>query len=122
MKIHVETGNIYHENVNRNESIYGFLAAQEDATKIPLAYKIDPTIYFKYYLKKTIAPVKNERDDLDTNSTSKFFFYHFNKFRYDHNLYSFKIRHTKIWEDDCSRVFTNQKLAILYRASAKLLR
>ena len=96
----METGNIYHENVNGNESIYDFLAAQEDTTKILLFYKIDPTISFKYYLKEIIAPVKNGRDGLGTNSTSKFFFNHFNNFRNDHNLHGFKIRYTKIWEND----------------------
>ena len=65
-----------------------------------MVYKIDPTISFKYYLKEIIAPVKNGRGGLDTNSTSKFFFNHFNNFRNDHNLHSFKIRYTKIWEDD----------------------
>lgn len=96
MKIHVETNNIYHKNVNMNESIYDFLAAQENTTEILLVYKIDPTIIFKHYLKEIIASVKNERDDLNTNCTSKFFFYHFNNFRNDHNLHSFKISHTKI--------------------------
>lgn len=90
MKIHVEMNNIYHKNVNMNESIY------ENTTKILLVYKIDPTISFKHYLKEIIASVKNERDDLDTNCTCKFFFYHFNNFRNDHNLHSFKISHTKI--------------------------
>lgn len=33
MKIHLETGNIYLKNVNMNESIDDFLAAQEDQTK-----------------------------------------------------------------------------------------
>ena len=32
MKIHMEMGNIYHQNVNIRESIYDFLAAQEDQT------------------------------------------------------------------------------------------
>ena len=32
MKIHMEMGNIYHQNVNIRESIHDFLAAQEDQT------------------------------------------------------------------------------------------
>ena len=43
----METGNIYLENVNMNESIDDFLAAQEDQTKKVLAYKISLTINLK---------------------------------------------------------------------------
>ena len=37
---------------------------------------------------------------MDTNSTSKFFLYDFNKHRNDRNLPSFEIKHTKVWEDN----------------------
>ena len=33
LKIHIESGNIYYYNTDTNESIYGFLQAQEDETK-----------------------------------------------------------------------------------------
>ena len=33
LKIHIESGNIYHNNTDTNESIYGFFENQEDETK-----------------------------------------------------------------------------------------
>ena len=36
LKIHIDTGHIYYDNTDTNESIYGFLLAQEDNTKSSL--------------------------------------------------------------------------------------
>ena len=36
LKIHLEIGNIYHDNQNTNKSIYDIFLAQEDPTKKPL--------------------------------------------------------------------------------------
>ena len=45
-------------------------------------YKIDLTDDFEFYLNEIIAPITNDKDDMDTNSTSKFLFYHFNNLRH----------------------------------------
>ena len=100
MKIHLETGNIYYNNKNMQERIYDFLLAQQDETKKLMDYKIDLTDDFDFYLNEIIAPITNDKDDLDTNSTSKFLFYHFNNLRHkflDEDTY--KIRHTIVSDD-----------------------
>ena len=100
MKIHLETGNIYYNNKNMQERIYDFLLAQQDETKKLMDYKIDLTDDFDFYLNEIIAPITNDKDDLDTNSTSKFLFYHFNNLR--HNFLdedTYKIRHTIVSDD-----------------------
>ena len=100
MKIHLETGNIYYNNKNMQERIYDFLLAQQDETKRLMDYKIDLTDDFDFYLNEIIAPITNDKDDLDTNSTSKFLFYHFNNLR--HNFLdedTYKIRHTIVSDD-----------------------
>ena len=40
LKIHVESGNIYHDNNDTNESIYGFFENQEDETKRWIGFEI----------------------------------------------------------------------------------
>ena len=63
-------------------------------------YKIDLTDDFEFYLNEIIAPITNDKDDMDTNSTSKFLFYHFNNLRHkflDEDTY--KIRHTIVSDD-----------------------
>ena len=100
MKIHLETGNIYYNNKNMQERIYDFLLAQQDETEKLMDYKIDLTDHFEFYLNEIIAPITNDKDDMDTNSTSKFLFYHFNNLR--HNFLdedTYKIRHTIVSDD-----------------------
>ena len=74
MKIHLETGNIYYNNANMQENINDFLLAQQDKTD-----------NFDFYLNEIIAPITNDKDDMDTHSTSKFLFYHFNNLRFGLN-------------------------------------
>ena len=100
MKIHLETGKIYYNNKNMQERIYDFLLAQQDETKKLMDYKIDLTDDFEFYLNEIIAPITNDKDDMDTNSTSKSLFYHFNNLRHiflDEDTY--KIRHTIVSDD-----------------------
>ena len=40
LKIHVESGNIYHDNNDTNESIYGFFENQEDETKRWIGFEL----------------------------------------------------------------------------------
>ena len=47
----------------------GFLLAQQDETKKLMDYEIDLPDNFDFYLNKTIAPITNDKDDMDTHST-----------------------------------------------------
>ena len=56
LKIHLDTGNIYYDNTETNESICGFLLAQEDDTKkfidLEFIYSGSYGSYFNEYLLK----------------------------------------------------------------------
>ena len=64
LSIHIETGNIFHNNYNTNKSIYSFLLNQQDKTKqvirATLTYKDSFSNYLKYFLDDVIMkPSKN---------------------------------------------------------------
>ena len=56
LKIHVESGNIYHNNTDSNESIYRFFETREDETKKWIDFEFilsdDNNDYFMKYLQK----------------------------------------------------------------------
>ena len=89
----MDTGNIYRDNTNLEESIYDFLLAQQNEAKKPLDYE------FNSYLNETINPIIDDRGDLHTHSASKFLYYHFNNLIQDLNEDTCKIRHTLISDD-----------------------
>ena len=83
LKIHIETGNIYYDNTDTNESIYGFFQLQEDHTKkfIDLEFTYDET--YQKYFDEFLLQINGQADntlDLLTNKNSTFLFYHFNDF------------------------------------------
>ena len=81
LKIHVETGNIYYDNTDTNESIHEFIIAQQN----PISGTIDHTFtfdrdyatYFEWLINGFSAP-KKQKLDIFKNKNSKFLFYHFN--------------------------------------------
>ena len=103
LKIHIESGNIYFDNTDTNESIYGFLQAQEDETKkfidFEFIYSDTYQNYFDEYLLK--FNLKND-DKLDVlaNKNSKFLFYHFNDYLTRINVLTKPVRHTSTSNDD----------------------
>ena len=90
MKIHLETGNIYYNNMNMQESMYDFLLAQHDKTKTLIDYEIDLSDNFDFYLNEIIASITINRNDMDTHSTSKSLFYHFNNLKLNLNEDAYK--------------------------------
>ena len=81
MKIHLDTGNIYYDNLNMRESIYSFMHAQQDETKTLMDFELDISDDFEFYL--IIAGITDDKFDMDMHSTSKFLFYHLNNLRRD---------------------------------------
>ena len=81
MKIHLDTGNIYYNNLNMRESIYSFMHAQHDKTKKIIDFDLDINDDFEFYLNEVIASVTDDKFDIDTHRTSAFLFYHFNNLR-----------------------------------------
>ena len=81
LKIHIETGQIFPDNQITGESIFNFLRNEEDITKKLLKINIAITDDFDYYVREVLSNVTDDTDDLNSNSTSKFLFYHFNTLR-----------------------------------------
>ena len=61
IKIHLDTGNIYRDNTNLEESIYDFLLAQQSETKKLLDYENNFTGDFNFYINEIIFPITDDR-------------------------------------------------------------
>ena len=68
MKIHLESGNIYYNNLNMRESIYNFMTVQQDETKKSIDFELDINDDFKFYLKEVISGTTDGKFEIDTNS------------------------------------------------------
>ena len=100
MKIHIESGQIFHDNQITGESLYDFLRVQEDVTKKLSKVNVDINDDFEYYVREVLAGITNDRYDMNTNSISKFLFYHFNTLRQSQGKTFLQVRHSIIADDD----------------------
>ena len=96
MKIHLESGQFFHNNVIINESIYDFFAKQQDETKKELLIDVPMQNDFEVYVREILSNVKDDDYDLHTNSTAKFLFYNFNTFRLINRLNPLTVRHSQV--------------------------
>ena len=103
IKIHISSGDIYVNNVNTNESIYNFLAVQdnENYVIIPKEFIFDGSLtdYYNTYLTDNSLSVK---DDFTTNRNSKFLFLHFNNVLQMTGVPTYKLRHTVVIQNQKS--------------------
>ena len=61
LKIHLESGEIYLDNINTGESIYNFLRAQEDVSKKFLNLDINLTSNLEYYIREILDGVTDDK-------------------------------------------------------------
>ena len=101
LKIHLESGQFFHDNNITNESIYDFFLKQQDETKKELLIEVPIGNDFEVYVRELLTNVKDDDYDIHTNSTAKFLFYNFNTFRLANRLNPLIIRH--------SQTVTNEK-------------
>ena len=102
IKIHIETGNIYYDNNDTNESIHNFILAQLN----PIAGEInhdftfdrDYSTYF-HWLNDAFSESRRNKLDILTNKNSKFLFYHFNDQLQQQNQKVQNVKHTVVTED-----------------------
>ena len=100
MKIHLESGQIFHDNNLTTESLYDFLNVQQDVTKKELDINIPISNYFSIYVREILTDNVDDDFDLQTNATSKFLFYNFNMVRQMERLNPIPIRHSEIVENE----------------------
>ena len=99
MKIHIETSQIFHDNQITGESLFDFLHVQEDITKKLLKVNIAISDNFEFYVREVLLNITDDRNDTNSNSTSKLLFYHFNTLRQGQGKSFYKIRHSVITAD-----------------------
>ena len=99
LKIHVESGNIYYDNIDTNKSLYSFFENQEDETKKWIDFEFVLSDNYEDYFMKYLANIKDGNDekyDMLTNRNSKFLFYHFNDFLRQINEPTKLVRHSVV--------------------------
>ena len=74
MKIHLDSGNIYYNDLNMKESIYDFMIAKQDETKKFVDFNLDINDDFHLYLNEVIIGTTDDKFDIDTHSTQNFCF------------------------------------------------
>ena len=100
IKIHLKSGQIFHDNNLTSESFYDFLNNQQDLTKSELDIDLPVGNDFSVYVREILTDVVDNDYDLQTNPTSKFLFYNFNTFRQLQRLTPLTIRHSKVASDE----------------------
>ena len=96
LKIHLESGQFFHNNIITNESIYDFLLKQQDEIKRELYPEVIVGNDFEFYVNESLANVQDNDYDLHTNSTSKFLLYNCNTLRLANRLKPISVRHSQI--------------------------
>ena len=61
LKIHLESGDIYQENINTKKSLHSFLRAQEDVSKKFVNLGISLSGDFEYYVREVLGRVTNDK-------------------------------------------------------------
>ena len=112
LKIHIETGNIYFDNYDTNESIFGFFQSQEDDAKIFIDYDFfyngSYQKYFGDYIVGRTQDIDNTLDIL-MKRNSKHFLYRYNDILLDKLVPLIKIRHTNVLKDSIAIQIIQQK-------------
>ena len=100
IKIHLESGQIFHDNNITNESLSDFLNNQQDLSKKELEIDIPVGNDFSEYVREILTNVVDDDYDLQTNSTSKFLFYNYNTLGQIQRLAPLTIQHSQIFDDE----------------------
>ena len=77
LKIHIETGNIFFNNLDTNESIYGFFQQQENQSKAKINFEFSFTDSYEDYFDLLVQAFKGNKDqkyDVLTNKNANIYF------------------------------------------------
>ena len=77
LKIHIETGNIFFNNLDTNESIYGFFQQQENQSKAKINFELSFTDSYEDYFDLLVQAFKGnkyQKYDVLTNKNSNIYF------------------------------------------------
>ena len=122
LKIYVESGEIFHDNVNTGEDFYSFFSDQDDETKKFLNLNLDLSGDLEYYLREILSGTTNDRFELRKNATAKVLFHKFNKFQQSFGLSKFQLSHNQVSEDDYAlKALENTNLAYFIQTLLEVL-
>ena len=99
-KIHLESGETFHDNVNTGENFYNFFNDQEDETKKIINLNLNLSSDLEYYVREILSGTTNDRFELRKNATAKCLFHRFDNFWQLFGLSKFQLRHSQVSEDD----------------------
>ena len=102
LSIHIESGNIFYDNYNINESIYSFSLNQQDETKQVIHATLTNKDSFSNYLKHFLDDIDNktvEKFDFFAHENVKYLFNKFNDYSLFNGLNTVPMRHSKINEN-----------------------
>ena len=77
LKIHIKSGNIFFNNLDTNESIYGFFQQQENQSKAKINFEFSFTDSYEDYFDLLVQAFKGNKDqkyDVLTNKNSNIYF------------------------------------------------
>ena len=100
IQIHIDSGQIFHDNKITSETLHDFLKRQQDLNKKELKVNLPISDDFNYYVREILTNIKDDTFDLNLHSTSKFLFYNFNTFRSLLGKEIFTLRHSIIANEE----------------------
>ena len=112
LSIHIETGNIYYDNIDTGESIYSFFMAQQDHTKKLMFEEFQFFDSYEDYIMNYLTQIESEKDDvLDilSHKNTKFLFYQFNQYLGQIGKPLKLIKHTVIADDNYALTVIQEK-------------
>ena len=102
LKIHIETGNIYYDDTDTNESIFEFMKNQEDSSKgiinTDLKYDGSYKNYFQWILNG-FEPYEKTKYDLLSFKNTKYLLYRFNDFQNSIGESLMKVKHSVVTDN-----------------------
>ena len=102
LKIHIETGNIYYDDTDTNESIFEFMKNQQDSSKgiinTDLKYEGSYKNYFQWILNE-FEPYEKTKYDLLSFKNTKYLLYRFNDFQNSIGESLIKVKHSVVTDN-----------------------
>ena len=102
LKIHTETGNIYHKNTDTNESVFDFFKNQQNSSKADIKFDFiydgNYDNYFRWVIQGFDSYEKNKLDVL-TYKNTMFLFYRFNDLLNQSGCNIKVVKHSAVTDD-----------------------
>ena len=122
LKFPVESGEIFHDNINTGANFYNIFSDQEDETKKFVDLNLNLSGDLECYVREILSGTTEDRFELHKNATTKFLFHRFNNFRQSFALSKFQLRHSQVSDDDYAlKTLQNENWAYLIKTLPEVL-